>query len=84
MRIGLFTIVSLIRITNGLNSGETKYIVKNIFVYWFHVTMKHLLYTDIDSDNRFEEGCVEECMSDEACESPEELYAKYSTEDNRP
>jgi len=46
--------------------------------------MKHLLYTDIDSDNRFEEGCVEECMSDEACESPEELYAKYSTEDNRP
>ena len=38
----------------------------------------------LDSDDRFPEGCVRECMSDEDCESPEALLTKYSTEEYRP
>ena len=38
----------------------------------------------LDCDDRFPEGCVFECMSDEDCESPEGLLAKYSTEEYRP
>jgi len=60
----------------------------DIFAVYVCETCQCLLHefsdSFLDSDDRFPEGCVFECMSDEDCESPEALLTKYSTEEYRP
>jgi len=59
------------------------YVDDDIFTVYTCETCQCLLreFSDsfLDCDDRFPERCVSECVSDEDCESPEELYAKYST-----
>ena len=64
------------------------FVYDDIFAVYTCETCQCLLreFSDsfLDSDDRFPEGCVFECMSDEDCESPEALLTKYSTEEYRP
>jgi len=64
------------------------YVNDGIYVLYICETCRCLLneFPDsfLDGNDEFQQGCVMECMSDEDCESPEDLYAKYSTEELRP